>query len=44
VASCGADGYFVATIGQGGNREVIGKYVANEGIKNPQQQLKLFNF
>ena len=39
-----SDGYFVATIGEGGNREVILSYVAKQGIKNPEQQLKLFNF
>jgi REP element-mobilizing transposase RayT len=38
------DGYFVATIREGGNREVIGRYVAKQGIKDPEQQLKLFNF
>ena len=38
-----SDGYFVATVGEGGNRDVIFNYVAKQGIKNPQHQLKFFN-
>jgi hypothetical protein len=40
VASCAA----MDTLGEGGNREVIRNYIANQGIKNPHQLLKLFNF
>ena len=36
------DGFFVATVGEGGNRDVIRQYVANQGL--PSHQLKLFNF
>ena len=36
------DGFFVATVGEGGDRDVIRRYVAKQGWKNPQ--LKLFDF
>jgi hypothetical protein len=39
-----SDVYFVAMIGERRNREVILRYVAKEGIKNPEKQLQLFNF
>ena len=39
------DGYFVATVGEGGNSKVISAYVANQGkVKEHAQQLKLFSF
>ena len=38
------DGYFVATIGEGGDRDVIRAYVANQGKPQDLEQLKLFNF
>ena len=38
------EGYFVATVGEGGNRDVIERYVANQGKKPPDYQLKLFDF
>ena len=38
------DGYFVATIGEGGNRDVIRAYVAKQGHDSDDPQLKLFNF
>lgn len=37
-------GFFVATVGEGGNREVIKQYVANQGRKREAAQMKLFNF
>lgn len=38
------EGYFVATIGEGGNKDVIEIYITNQG-KTPQDlQLKLFDF
>jgi putative transposase len=40
-----SEGYFVATIGEGGNKDVIRAYVANQGkSKERVEQLKLFNF
>ena len=39
------DGFFIATVGEGGNRDVIKRYVANQGKKaGDQNQLKLFDF
>ena len=39
------DGYFVATRGEGGNKDVISIYIATQGKeKSSSQQLKLFNF
>ena len=36
------EGFFVATVGEGGNRDVIREYVRKQG--HPIDQLKLFNF
>lgn len=36
------DGFFIATIGEGGNKDVIRDYVAKQGIRT--NQLKLFDF
>lgn len=36
------DGFYVATVGEGGNRDVIREYVRKQGI--PVSQLKLFDF
>ena len=39
------DGYYVATIGEGGNRDVIREYVKKQGIvREVKEQLKLFDF
>jgi putative transposase len=39
-----SEGYFVATIGEGGNKDVIRAYVAKQGKpKEHVEQLKLFN-
>ena len=38
------DGFFVATVGEGGNRAVIQEYVAKQGRREEHEQLKLFNF
>lgn len=38
------DGFFVATVGEGGNRDVIRVYVQKQGSKSDMNQLKLFNF
>jgi len=38
------DGFFVATIGEGGNRETIKKYVAQQGQRGDVEQIKLFDF
>jgi putative transposase len=39
------DGFFVATVGEGGNRDVIRAYVEKQGKKPPHEyQLKLFDF
>lgn len=38
------EGYFVATVGEGGNKDVIEKYVAKQGHKLQDIQLKLFDF
>ncbi|MCB4757111.1 MAG: IS200/IS605 family transposase [Elusimicrobia bacterium] len=37
------DGFFVATVGEGGNRDVIREYVRKQGNFD-DKQLKLFNF
>lgn len=36
------DGFYVATVGEGANRDVIRAYIAQQGI--PSAQLKLFDF
>ena len=36
------DGFFAATVGEGGNKDVIREYVKNQGMK--AEQLKLFDF
>ena len=36
------DGFFVATVGEGGNKDVIREYVRKQGL--PIDQLKLFDF
>ena len=39
------DGFFIATVGEGGNRDVIRQYVAKQGRKRETSlQLKLFDF
>ena len=38
------DGYFAATVGEGGNRDVIREYVAKQGDDPKNLQLKLFDF
>ena len=38
------DGFFVSTVGEGGNRDVIRIYVEKQGNKSDITQLKLFNF
>jgi putative transposase len=38
------DGFFVATVGEGGNREVIRAYVEKQGKHPHERQLKLFDF
>ena len=38
------DGFFVATVGEGGNRDVIREYVRKQGQDVDDKQLKLFNF
>ena len=38
------DGFFVSTVGQGGNLDVIREYVRKQGQDDTPQQLKLFNF
>ncbi|MFI5304053.1 MAG: IS200/IS605 family transposase [Nitrospiria bacterium] len=38
------EGYYVATIGEGGNKEVIQQYVRNQGKKPEEVQLRLFPF
>ena len=38
------DGFFVATVGEGGNREVIRVYIENQGKETHDMQLKLFDF
>ena len=37
------DGYFVTTVGEGGNRDVIRRYVAQQGRRDAKQ-CKLFDF
>lgn len=39
-----SEGYFVATIGEGGNKDVIERYIANQGNKVQAAQLQLFDF
>ncbi len=36
------DGFYVASVGEGGNRDVIRAYIKKQGVKNPQ--LTLFDF
>ena len=36
------DGFFVATVGEGGNRDVVREYIQKQGMK--LDQLKLFDF
>ena len=38
------DGFFVATVGEGGNRDVIRVYIENQGKVSHDLQLKLFDF
>ena len=38
------DGFFIATVGEGGNQDSIKRYVANQGKKQSSSQLKLFDF
>jgi len=38
------EGYFVATVGEGGNKDVIEKYIASQGKTPKDLQLKLFDF
>ena len=38
------DGYFVATVGEGGNMDVIREYVRKQGDNHDDPQLKLFDF
>ena len=37
-----SDGYYVASVGEGGNKEVIENYIARQGQKPHEVQLKLF--
>ena len=38
------DGYHVATVGERGNRDVIQRYIKNQGKKPEEVQLRLFSF
>ena len=38
------EGYFVATVGEGGNKDVIERYIASQGKTPKDLQLKLFDF
>ena len=39
------DGFFIATVGEGGNKEIIKRYIANQGKKKGEHsQIKLFDF
>jgi len=38
------DGFFVATVGEGGNKDVIRAYVAKQGKHGDARQVKLFDF
>ncbi|MFA6018477.1 MAG: IS200/IS605 family transposase [Patescibacteria group bacterium] len=38
------DGFYVATVGEGGNKDVIQSYVKNQGKPRNASQLKLFDF
>lgn len=39
-----SDGFFVATVGEGGNVNVIREYVRKQGQRDQVKQLKLFDF
>jgi len=39
-----SEGYFIATIGEGGNKDVIQRYIENQGKSVKELQLKLFDF
>jgi len=38
------EGYFVATVGEGGNKNVMENYIASQGKKPQELQLRLFDF
>lgn len=38
------DGYYVATIGEGGNKNIIQDYIRKQGKKLEEVQLRLFSF
>ena len=38
------DGYYVATIGEGGNKNIIENYIKKQGKKLEEVQLRLFSF
>jgi putative transposase len=38
------DGYYAATVGEGGNWKVVEKYITNQGKKPADVQLRLFDF
>jgi len=38
------DGFYVGTVGEGGNKDVIMSYVKNQGKPKDAQQIKLFDF
>lgn len=38
------EGFFVATVGEGGNKDIIKQYVAKQGQHEGLKQLKLFDF
>jgi REP element-mobilizing transposase RayT len=38
------DGYYIATISGKGNKEVIEKYIRNQGREKDIEQLKMFQF
>ena len=38
------DGFFIATVGEGGSRDIIKAYVEKQGRREELQQLKLFDF
>lgn len=37
-----SDGYYVGTVGEGGNWKVVERYVKNQGLKLDEAQLRLF--
>ncbi len=37
-----ADGYYASTVGEGGNWEIVKRYVANQGKEPDKEQLRLF--